>query len=285
MNILLPIIIALALLYIIFHFYRSFKLSVNNANLESTVLRVAVSKLNERGPIVAEQIFAAIHGLEGNYDWKDYIFGQPKPRISLEIASVKNVIQFFIWTPKRYKNVIESQIYAQYPDVEISEVEDYAKTAFAVFEVPPHDISKKTDSSSLVEYDPRTNILDATTSKLAMRGAVTAELALVDPMIYPIKRYPQFEDKLTRLATEPLAGITATLSKLNATDEQAWIQITIEPIGDWWRKRGLKCLKIVSRGLFENIFLPEFLLAFFVARREQKNKGESQLYSLIFFRI
>ncbi len=110
MEILVPIIIVLILLYVVFHFFRSFQLNANNANLESTVLRVAVSKLNERGPIVAEHIFAAIHGLEGNYTWKDYIMGRPKPRISLEIASIKNVIRFFIWMPTKYKNVIESQI-------------------------------------------------------------------------------------------------------------------------------------------------------------------------------
>lgn len=264
---LLITIAAIASLFL-FHVFRSLRLSANNLSLESVVLRVAVSKINERGPIVAEQIYSALHGLESNYGTLDWLMGRPKPRVSLEIASVNNVIQFFIWTPKRYKNVIESQIYAQYPDVEIEAVEDYAKEAFNVFEVRPQEMKGPSHvTTELAEYEPKAAALQARASRSAMRNAVTAELKLSDADIYPIKRYPQFEDKLTRLATEPLAGITATLSKLNATDEQAWMQITMEPIGDWWRVRGIKCLRIVSNGLFESIFwLKDLITKIYVAR-------------------
>lgn len=254
MNFLL-IFLVIGLVTIVFHFFRALTLSSNNRKMESVVLRVAVSKTNERGPIVAEQIYSALHGLEDNYNFWSYLSGQPKPRISLEIASVNNLIQFFIWTPRKYKNVIESQIYAQYPDVEIEEMEDYAKEAFNVYAVQPAAEKPVASAPGLVEYEPSKNALNASFDRSAMKNAVTAELKLSNASIYPIKRYPQFEDKLTRLATEPLAGITATLSKLNATDEQAWIQITMEPIGDSWRKRGLKTLKVVSRGLFNNVFL------------------------------
>ncbi len=275
------IVIAVILLYLLFLFFRSIRMSVQNAKIESTVLRVAVSKLNERGPIVAEQIYAALHGLEGNYSWIDYLTGKPKPRVSLEIASIKNVIYFFIWTPHKYKNVIESQIYAQYPDVEIEEVEDYTKEAFAVFEAEIQTSGKKSGSTELAAYDPKNNIIDAKASRSAMRNAVTAELEFTDPAVYPVKRYPQFEDKLTRLATESIAGVTATLSKLNATDEQAWVQITMEPVGDWWRKRGLKCLKIVSNGLFENIFwLKKLATRIYLARGFWKRTFYSPLYIL-----
>ena len=104
-----------------------------NQNLATVVLRVAVSKLNERGPIVAEQIFSALHGIKRNKGSFSFLTGETMPRISVEIANVNNKIQFFIWTPRKFRNVVESQIYAQYPDVEIEEVEDYAKVAFKAF--------------------------------------------------------------------------------------------------------------------------------------------------------
>jgi len=279
MNILAPLLI-IGFLYLAFHFFRALRLSANNRKLEAVVLRVAVSKLNERGPIVAEQIYAAMHGLRGNYNWVDYLFGRPKPRISLEIATVNNLIQFFIWTPQKYRNVIESQIYAQYPDVEIEEVEDYAKEAFAVFEVGAPEVSgPQSESTEIVEYEKKAGALTATQQASAMKSAVTAELTFTEADIYPVKRYPQFEDKLTRLATEPLAGITATLSKLNATDEQAWIQITMEPIGDWWRRRGLKCLKVVSRGLFDSVFwLNTLATKIYAARGFWKRTMYSPIY-------
>jgi len=245
-------IVGIIALYIVFKFYLSIRRSQYNKTLESVVLRVAVSKLNERGPIVAEQIFSAIHGIEENFGLWEYLSGRTKPRISLEIANVNNKIQFFIWAPKRFKTVIESQIYAQYPDVEIEEVEDYTLQPFAAYGGVIEGGSKALEATDNPDNLP-VEFRKGAQSDLS-RLAVTAELKFREPNIYPIKRYPQFEDKLTRLATEPLAGVTATLSKLNATDEQAWIQITMSPVGDWWRKRGLKCLKIVSNGLFNNIF-------------------------------
>ena len=247
----LLIIGILAALCFLFNIYRTNRLSHNNRNMATTVLRVAVSKTNERGPIVAEQIFSSLHGLKSNYSFVDSLMGNVKPRISLEIANVDNKIQFFIWTPRKFKNVIESQIYAQYPDVEIEEVEDYAKAALSVYSGQ----AEKEELEGAVQENPE-NLPAVYREKTGKdsKFVVTAEIRLNDAEVYPIKRYSQFEDKLTRLATEPLAGITATLSKLNATDEQAWIQITMEPQGDWWRKRGLKCLRVVSNGLFNNIF-------------------------------
>ena len=246
------IIIGFTAFYFLFKIYLTGKQNLYNKSIPSIVLRVAVSKTNERGPMVAEQIFAAIHGIKSNYGFGDYLAGHTPPRISVEIASVKNKIQFFIWTPRKFKNVIESQIYAQYPDVEIEEVEDYAKQGVSAFQ----DRAEKEEVAELggpLNPDNLPVVYKGAGAK-ENRYAVTAELRLDDAHIYPIKRYPQFEDKLSRLPTEPLAGITATLSKLNATDEQAWIQITMQPVGDWWRKRGLKCLRIVSNGLFNNIF-------------------------------
>jgi len=273
------VIVAIIAFYILFRIYLGIRRSSYNRNLESVVLKVAVSKLNERGPIVAEQIYSALHGIEENYGFWDWLAGRTKPRISLEIANVKNKIQFFIWTPKRFKNVIESQIYAQYPDVEIQETEDYAKQALTAYKglvsgAEKQEPAPAPGSTTLpVEYKQP--------STADIRCAVTAELKLDEPAIYPIKRYSQFEDKLTRLATEPLAGITATLSKLNATDEQAWVQITMQPTGDWWRKRGLKCLRIISHGLFDNIFwLSKLATKIYLARGFWKRLFYSPLYLL-----
>ncbi len=216
-------------------------------------------------------------GIERNYSLTDYIAGHTKPRISLEIANVGNKIQFFIWAPRRFKNVIESQIYAQYPDVEIEEVEDYTKQTLSTY-----DEKVESEGLNMPHANPENlPVIYQGKDKKEMRYAVTAELELDEPDIYPIKRYPQFEDKLTRIATEPLAGITATLSKLNATDEQAWIQITLEPIGDWWRKRGLKCLKVVNQGLFDNVFwLQKKATKVYLARGFWKRLVRMPLYIL-----
>jgi hypothetical protein len=280
-NISLVIAAIIVVLYFLFQIYLNIRRSSYNRNLESVVLRVAVSKLNERGPIVAEQIYSALHGIEENYGLWDWFAGRTKPRISLEIANVKNKIQFFIWMPKRFKNVIESQIYAQYPDVEIQEAEDYAAQAFMAYEGLVRGEKKESAEYAPPPGSTTLPVKYKKPTQTDLRYAVTAELKLEDPAIYPIKRYTQFEDKLTRLATEPLAGITATLSQLNATDEQAWIQITMQPVGDWWRKRGLKCLRIISHGLFNNIFwLNKLATQIYLVRGFWKRLFCSPLYLL-----
>lgn len=273
------VIVAIIVLYIIFKVVLGMRRSSYEKNIESVVFRVAVSKQNERGPIVAEHIYSALHGIGENYGFWDYLAGKTKPRISLEIANVNNQIQFFIWTPKKFKNVIESQIYAQYPDVEIQEVEDYAMKEFSVYE----GLVKANKAGAANISAPNGTNLPAVIQKKVptSRTVVTAEMSLGDPNIFPIKRYSQFEDKLTRLATEPLAGITATLSKLNATDEQAWIQITMEPTGDWWRKKGIKCLRVLSNGLFDNIFwLNKLATEIYLARGFWKRLFYTPLYIL-----
>jgi len=246
---LLIIIGIVAALAFSFKIYITSKQSQYNKNIPAVVLRVAVSKINERGPIVAEQIYSALHGINRNYSLISYLTGKTPPRISLEIANVGNKIQFFIWTPRKYKNIVESQIYAQYPDIEIEEVEDYSKQAFKVYRNQVEKLDLPTENPDNPDNLPIPH------KHLAReeRYAVTAELKLAGPDVYPIKRYPQFEDKLTRMNTQTLAGVTASLSKLNATDEQAWIQITISPLGDAWRKKALKCLKIINNGLFSSV--------------------------------
>ena len=282
MEIVLYCLAAIVILYIAFNIFISIRRNRYNQNLKTIVLQVAVSKLNERGPIVAEQIFAALHGVEENYSLWDYLAGRTRPRISLEIASVNNVIQFFIWAPRRFKNVIESQIYAQYPDVEIQEVEDYAKQTFPAFDGRIKASQRVTTDADTTNVNTASHLPTVyKPSRHSTHYTVTAELEFTDPPVYPIKRYPQFEDKLTRKATEPLAGITATLSKLNATDEQAWVQITMQPVGGWWRKRGLKCLRIVNAGLFQYIFWLEKMATYiYLARGFWKRLFYSPLYLL-----
>ena len=58
----------------------------------------------------------------------------------------------------------------------------------------------------------------------------SAELVLTDNETLPIKTFQSFE-------VDPLAAITATLSKLEEQDEEMWIQVIVKPISDDWHKR------------------------------------------------
>lgn len=58
----------------------------------------------------------------------------------------------------------------------------------------------------------------------------TSELTLTDNEMLPIKTFQNFE-------VDPLAGITATLAKLEDSSEEVWIQVLTRPIADDWHKR------------------------------------------------
>src|SRR3989344_5446936 len=86
--------------------------------------------------------------------------GKLREWFSLEIVSIGGQVRFFIWAFPRGKKILESRIYAQYPEAEVFEVRDYALD---------------------LRYDPE---------KVKVFGVNTG---LVKPDAYPIKTYIEFE--------------------------------------------------------------------------------------------
>ncbi len=68
-----------------------------------------------------------------------------------------------------------------------------------------------------------------------------SELVLTDNEVIPIKSFPSFE-------VDPLAAITATLAKLDDSQEEMWIQILARPIDDSWHLRGVKAVNQIKNG-------------------------------------
>lgn len=79
-------------------------------------------------PLAMEAFLSGIHigGGEGNWYVK-YVKGQVRPWFSLEIASFEGQVHFYIWTRANFRRLIEAQMYAQYPGVQIVEVPDYTR--------------------------------------------------------------------------------------------------------------------------------------------------------------
>lgn len=224
-----------------------------------TVLSVRVAKDNETGPIVAEQIFATIHGIAREISWWEKLKGIEQDQVSFEIASVNRSIRFYIQFPSRLRNLVEGQIYAQYPNIEIVEVEDYAMGSSQEIATPTQPESDKKEGREKAIV-PIAQALSENTHKHGkfqpldeFKNAVGMEIGLAEPDLYPIKRYPQFEDKKAKVSLDTLAGITATLVKFNHPDDQAWIQIIARPMEEKWRLIFVKCLRILKKGVFLNI--------------------------------
>ena len=89
------------------------------------VLLLQVPRTNEKKELAAEQMFASLHGLL-TIPTPGLLKAAKRERLSFEIAVRKKRIGFYVWVPNYLKSYVEEQIYAQYPTVHISEVEDYA---------------------------------------------------------------------------------------------------------------------------------------------------------------
>lgn len=160
-----------------------------------------------KSPKVAEYIFANLHAIYLPVTWKKRFFeGKVHDWYSFEIVSTGGEPHFYIRTIATFQQLVQSQIFAQYPAAEIKLVEEDYVTKLPGF--LPND-------------------------ELNLFGS---ELLLAKPDPFPIKTYPEFEeenvkDKETAPRTDPLASIFETLSLLEP-NEHIWIQILARPTGD-----------------------------------------------------
>lgn len=95
---------------------------------EYTLLRIYPTREIYKTPAAMEMIIESLYQTGGEGDWVDlYWKGQSRPTFSLEIVSHGGEIAFYMWTRKEFSKMIENQIYAQYPGVEVEQVEDYSQ--------------------------------------------------------------------------------------------------------------------------------------------------------------
>ena len=128
--------------------------------------------------------------------WERWIEGKYLFTFSFEIASIGGTPHFFIRVPRFNRDAVEAIFYAQYPDIEISEAEDYVKKV-------PADIPNKNWDLWGVSY----------------------RLERENP--YPIKTYPEFESErevLEEKRIDPVATLLESMAKIGK-GEQLWIQI------------------------------------------------------------
>jgi hypothetical protein len=88
---------------------------------DNILLLIEVPKDNEKKELSAEQMFASLHGILRPKSELIPKRARLQEHVSFEIVSRLNSIQFYVWTPKHLKDFVESQIYAQYPTVQIKE--------------------------------------------------------------------------------------------------------------------------------------------------------------------
>ncbi|MCA9386765.1 ATP-binding protein [Candidatus Dojkabacteria bacterium] len=113
------ILLAILIIWYLFarHNYR--KRTVSEVIKKPVVLKIGVPSNNDKKPQSVEQFLQAVHGTLGSSEMS-------KTPFSFEIVGNHSGIFFLISCDSRFKTFIENQIYAQYPDAQITQVKDYS---------------------------------------------------------------------------------------------------------------------------------------------------------------
>ncbi|MBI3461437.1 MAG: DUF87 domain-containing protein [Planctomycetes bacterium] len=143
---------------------------------------------------------------------------QGNPRrlpVSFEFAWRDGTVTLYCRFPPELRAVVEGQLYAQYPDCKIERLSDEALNCVAC---------------------------DTTwTAELRLRADV-----------FPIKRYPQFEDALNRVTSDPLTAILTTLASDKRERLRTRMEIIVRPTSRRLQARGKKCLRRLAQPFFRS---------------------------------
>lgn len=120
-------ILPVPLSYVAVTLWKNYRNDKFLGNIKWTLLEIHVPREVSKSPAAMEMFFgnALYHKNLTRGFWGRYIFGAPWTWFSLEIASIDGRVHFYIRTPVTFKELIETQIYAQYPQAKVVEVEDY----------------------------------------------------------------------------------------------------------------------------------------------------------------
>ncbi len=98
------------------------------AKQQYILLEIRIPREVTKTPLAMETFLANLHIGSGEANWySKYILGSTRPTWSLELVSLGGRVHMYIWTRAGFRRLIESFLYAQYPDIEIIEAEDYSR--------------------------------------------------------------------------------------------------------------------------------------------------------------
>ena len=186
------------------------------AGVKTSLLEIKLPWEVMRPIQVMEQVFSHLWSVYDPANFKEkWLEGKYLVNFSLEIAGIDGQVHFFMRVPTALRETIQSVIYSQYPEVEISEVEDYTQLV-------PQKIPNRDWDLWGCDYVP----LKADS--------------------YPIKTYLQFFESRPDVKEEkridPLAALLEGMVLLKP-GEQLWLQIVAKPITNKennWISRGEK---------------------------------------------
>lgn len=164
----------------------------------SILLEIKIPRELSKSPQAMEVFLGALNQASMGNLIDIYFKGRVRTWFSLELVSIDGTVHFYLWLSPKNRSVVESQLYAQFPNIEIHEVPDY---------------------SLGIHRDPE---------KLSI-GWI-GQFALTKADAYPIKTYIDYKldkDPKEEYKIDPIVPMLEWLGSLKK-GEQAWFQILIQ---------------------------------------------------------
>lgn len=176
-------------------------------NQEKVLLEIKIPQEIKKSPAAMEIFLSALYQKGGATYLDTYLGGKIPPWFSLELVSIGGDVHMYVWCWQKFQRMVETQLYAQYPNVEIYKVDDYTLRV-------PYDLQK---------YP---------------MWAGYFKLANKDP--FPIKTYIDYgldKDPDDEVKIDPMTAVLEYLGSLQK-GEQCWIQILVQANKSEWLKEG-----------------------------------------------
>ncbi len=202
------------------HLWLDYKQEQFEHHLKWINLEIRVPQTSIQTPKGMENFFSNLAGAKSGLTWKEiWLLGKEQARFSFELVSNGGDISFVIRTQEKYRDILEADLYAQYPEAQILEVPDY--TGMIASKYPNDD-----------------------------QELFGGEITLAKPNYFPIRTYEDFEhqgEKENRFK-DPLLSLLELMGKMQP-GEHLWLQIIIRsPKDEAWVKEGLAYLaKIMGK--------------------------------------
>lgn len=196
------------LAFLLWDFYRRYTLFQALFSQEWVTLEVKLPREILKSPLAMEVVLGAFHQTRDATWWTQITTGFRRAWFSLELVSIGGEIHFFIRTPSFFRKLVESNIYSQYPNVEIYEVADYVYSA---------------------DYTGPESTYD-------MWGG---EFILTKDDPYPIKTYVDYgldKDPKEEFKNDPITPVIEFLGSI-PPGHQIWIQILIQAAKKRYQKK------------------------------------------------
>ena len=95
---------------------------------KNCLLQIKLPKEILKSPAAMEIFFSQLVPSGAGTYYEAFVDGKVRPWFSCEIVSIEGEVRFYVWcSDVKFKNIVEAQLYSQYPNIEIYEAEDYTK--------------------------------------------------------------------------------------------------------------------------------------------------------------